>query len=138
MTITRAIIKERRIKLVLYTSPNAVLSARAVRNMEQILADYDEAAVAFEVCDISRDPAAAAREGITFTPALVKRFPGPLAWILGDLDEPSIVRRMLDGAGAPRKTSSADADADADADAETDMPESGEQVAGVFWPLSRI
>jgi DNA-binding NarL/FixJ family response regulator len=71
--------------------------------MEQILADYEESSVAFEVCDISRDAAAAAMDGIMFTPTLVRRFPSPRAWVLGDLDEPSIVRRMLDVAGATRK-----------------------------------
>jgi len=105
MTITQIMSEERRIRLVLYTSPNAVLSARAMRNMAQILADYEETAVGFEVCDISRDPAAAAKDGISFTPTLVRRYPGPRAWVLGDLDEPSAVRRMLDGAGAPRKLS---------------------------------
>jgi hypothetical protein len=95
--------ESRRIELVLYTSPNTILSARAVRNMAHILADYDEGAVVFEVCDIAKFPDLGARDGITFTPTLVRHYPAPRAWIIGDLNEDAVVRRMLEAAGVARR-----------------------------------
>ena len=92
------------IELVLYISPDAMLSSKARRTMESLLAQYDPTHIRFTVCDVSKEPAAAELDHITFTPALVRRFPEPRAWILGDLEDTSEVTRILVAAGV-RKTS---------------------------------
>jgi hypothetical protein len=98
-----AVNQGRRIRLILYTSPNTIHSARALKNMARILADYDEGAIVFDVCDIVKYPDSAARDGIAFTPTLVRHYPAPRAWVIGDLDEGAVVRRMLETAGVARR-----------------------------------
>ena len=63
--------------------------------MRSILADYDTSQVDFRVCDLTEDPAAAARDRIIFTPTLVKRSPAPHVWVLGDLAKPEVVTDLL-------------------------------------------
>jgi len=92
----------RRIELVLYTSPSGFLSAKAVRNMERVLAEYERTWVLFTICDVTRHPRDAEADSITFTPTLLRRYPGPRAWILGDLEDISVVTRMLRAAGIER------------------------------------
>jgi circadian clock protein KaiB len=87
------------IELVLYTSPNTALSGRARRNMERLLHEYEPTQVLFTVCDISKNLEAAAADHIAFTPTLVRHFPEPRAWVLGDLEDPSAVIRMLRACG---------------------------------------
>lgn len=109
--VMRAVNQGRRIRLILYTSPNAIHSARALKNMARILADYDEGAIVFDVCDIAKYPDSAARDGITFTPTLVRHYPAPRAWVIGDLDEGAVVRRMLEAAGVARRGARPEGDA---------------------------
>jgi len=51
--------------------------------------------VKFTVCDLGRDPLAGDADRIAFTPTLVKRFPEPRMWVLGNLREPEILADLL-------------------------------------------
>jgi CheY-like chemotaxis protein len=89
--------------LVLYVSPRSPASARARRRLEEVLTEFDSAAVTFEVCDLFRNVASAEDDRVVFTPTLVKRRPLPRAWILGDLATPDVVRDLLAMYGVPRR-----------------------------------
>lgn len=89
--------------LVLYVSPRSPASARARRRMEEVLTEFDSAAVTFEVCDLFRNVASAEDDRVVFTPTLVKRRPLPRAWILGDLATADVVRDLLAMYGVPRR-----------------------------------
>jgi hypothetical protein len=71
--------------------------------MERLLSEYEPSQVVFTVCDISKDSDAAQKEQITFTPTLVRRSPEPRVWVIGDLEDPSAVIRMLHAAGVRRR-----------------------------------
>jgi hypothetical protein len=47
------------------------------------------------VCDLVRDPFAGEADRIAFTPTLVKRYPEPRMWVLGNLREPEILADLL-------------------------------------------
>jgi hypothetical protein len=51
--------------------------------------------VRYTVCDLVRDPLAGEVDRIAFTPTLVKRYPEPKMWVLGNLREPQIVADVL-------------------------------------------
>ena len=89
--------------LVLYVSPRSPASARARRRMEEVLTEFDTAAVKFEVCDLFKNVASAEEDRVVFTPTLVKRRPLPRAWILGDLAARDVVRDLLAMGGVPRR-----------------------------------
>ncbi|MFN7132822.1 MAG: response regulator [Myxococcales bacterium] len=93
-----------RTELVLYISAASPSSLKALRNMQRLLKDFDGAQVKFEVCDLSRDPhpPMVEEDRVAFTPTLVKRFPGPRTWILGDLDNAQIVSDLLTHSGVER------------------------------------
>jgi CheY-like chemotaxis protein len=84
-----------RIELALYVSRLSPASLRARRNMDALLAGYDPRQVRFEVCDLALKPDEAERDRVIFTPTLVKRRPGPRAWVLGDLSDATVVMDLL-------------------------------------------
>lgn len=94
------------LKLVLYVTSTSASSRRAQRNLERVLAQYDIAAVAVTMIDLSQDADAVDPEDrVAFTPTLVRRSPQPRAWLLGDLRDLSAVRSLLEAAGVARRTS---------------------------------
>ncbi|HEY0135965.1 MAG TPA: response regulator [Nannocystis sp.] len=94
------------LKLVLYVTATSASSRRAQRNLERVLAQYDVAAVAVTMIDLSRDADAVDPEDrVAFTPTLVRRSPEPRAWLLGDLRDLGAVRSLLEDAGVARRTS---------------------------------
>jgi len=89
-----------RIELALYISASSPSSLKALRNVTRLLADHDAAQVRFTTYDLSKEHIAAAQEDrIAFTPTLVKRWPEPKVWILGDLDDIRVVSDLLSHCG---------------------------------------
>ena len=84
-----------RVELVLYVSSASPASIQARRNLERLLQQFDTSQVKFTVCDLVRDPFAGEADRIAFTPTLVKRFPEPRMWVLGNLREPEILADLL-------------------------------------------
>ena len=84
-----------RVELVLYISSSSPASIQARRNLERLLAHFDAGQVKCTVHDLLNEPLAGEEDRIAFTPTLVKRFPEPRVWVLGDLREPSILSDML-------------------------------------------
>jgi CheY-like chemotaxis protein len=83
------------VELVLYVSSGSPASLQAVNNLLKLLEQFDASQVSFSVCDLGRDPLAGASDRIAFTPTLVKRYPEPKMWVLGNLKESEIVADLL-------------------------------------------
>jgi CheY-like chemotaxis protein len=93
-----------KIELVLYVSPSSPASMQAQGNMERVLAGFNPADVAYSVCDLHRNAETADQDRVVFTPTLVKRYPIPRMWIIGDLRDGDIVADLLRASGvSPRK-----------------------------------
>lgn len=88
-----------RVELVLYTSSISPASMQARRNMETLLTSFDTASVKFTICDLSRDPLAGDADRVAFTPTLVRRFPEPKVWVLGNLKDAEVVADLLRASG---------------------------------------
>lgn len=90
-----------RIELILYISSASPSSLRAVRNVQKLLTSYDAAQVQLTIADLSKaeNLVAAGEDRVAFTPTLVRRHPGPRAWILGDLQNVHVLAEMLSHAG---------------------------------------
>jgi DNA-binding NtrC family response regulator len=84
-----------RVELVLYVSPASAASIQARRNLERVLEDFDASQVKISICDLVRDPLGGDEDKVAFTPTLVKRYPEPRMWVLGNLREPEIVADLL-------------------------------------------
>jgi CheY-like chemotaxis protein len=94
----------RRAEFVLYVSAASPASLKALRNMQRLLVEHDASQVRFTVCDLSREASLSADEDrIVFTPTLVKRYPEPKTWVLGDLENLEMVADLLRHAGVDRK-----------------------------------
>jgi CheY-like chemotaxis protein len=92
-----------KVDLALYISASSPSSLKAVRNLKRLLSEYDAGQVRLHVYDLSRTAAATADEDrIAFTPTLVKRWPEPKMWVLGDLDDASVVSDLLAHCGVER------------------------------------
>jgi len=101
---TEGATSEVRIDLALYISPRSPSSLKALRNLKRLLAGYEEGQVRFVVHDLADKPSISAEEDrIAFTPTLVKRWPEPKVWVLGDLDEPEVVKDLLAHCGVDQK-----------------------------------
>lgn len=88
-----------RIELVLYVSSASPHCAQARTNLERLLEQFDSSQVRYKVCDLVRDPFAGEADRIAFTPTLVKRYPEPKMWVLGNLRDPQIVADLLRACG---------------------------------------
>ena len=88
-----------RVEFVLYVSANSTASSEARRNFEQLLERFDGSQVKYSVCDLVRDPLAGDGDRVAFTPTLVKRYPAPRMWLVGNLRESGIVADILRGCG---------------------------------------
>lgn len=84
-----------KVELVLYISSASPTCIQARRNLERLLEKFDRSQVKFTLCDLGRDPLAGAEDRIAFTPTLVKRFPEPRMWVLGNLRESQILADLL-------------------------------------------
>lgn len=88
-----------RLELVLYVSAASPSSMVAQANMERVLAGFTREEVAYSTCDLQINPESAERDRVVFTPTLVKRWPEPRLWIIGDLRDGEIVADLLRSAG---------------------------------------
>ena len=87
--------RRHRVELVLYISSASPASVQACRNLERLLAQFDAGQVKCTVHDLVREPLAGEDDRIAFTPTLVKRFPAPRMWVLGNLREAGMLSDML-------------------------------------------
>jgi two-component system response regulator GlrR len=93
-----------KIELVLYVSPASPASMQAQGNMERVLDGFNRADVVYSVCDLQQNAESADQDRVVFTPTLVKRYPVPRLWIIGDLRDGDIVADLLRTSGvSPQK-----------------------------------
>lgn len=76
-------------------SSSSAASIQARRNLERLLERFDSSQLKFTICDLEKDPHAGDADRIAFTPTLVKRYPEPRMWVLGNLKNPEIVVDLL-------------------------------------------
>jgi CheY-like chemotaxis protein len=91
--------KPQPIELVLYISSTSPASIRARQNLEELLSRFESSRITCTVVDLVTDPMAGDADRISFTPTLVKRSPGPRTWVLGNLQNPSILTDILQASG---------------------------------------
>jgi two-component system response regulator GlrR len=91
------------VDLVLYISSASPASIQARRNLERLLSRFDTSQVRWSVRDLEREPLAGEEDRVAFTPTLVKRFPEPRMWVLGNLRESEILADMLRVCGVESK-----------------------------------
>jgi CheY-like chemotaxis protein len=82
-------------RFVLYISPDSLASGKALRIFQKLLAALPASQVSFETCDVSKEPQRAEADRVVFTPTLVKVFPEPRTWVVGDLSNPGVVGEIL-------------------------------------------
>ncbi|AKI99871.1 response regulator [Archangium gephyra] len=93
-----------RIELVLYTAGRSAASLRALRQMKTLLSGYEAAQVDFKIIDLAEGrPASADEDHILLTPTLVQRSPLPRTWVVGDLEDTTLVADLLDHSGVERR-----------------------------------
>ena len=92
-----------KVELVLYISSASPASIQARRSLEQLLSRFVANQVRWTVRDLGREPLAGEEDRIAFTPTLVKRFPEPRMWVVGNLREPEILADMLRVCGVESK-----------------------------------
>jgi CheY-like chemotaxis protein len=91
-----------RISLTLYVS-DSIPSSRASRNMRALLGDYRSDQIALTTVNVAHHTDHHAEEDrIMVTPTLLKTFPRPRVWIVGDLARRDVVERLLEQAGVER------------------------------------
>jgi circadian clock protein KaiB len=91
------------VDLVLYVSSASPASIQARRNLERLLSRFDPSQVRWTVRDLEQEPLAGEEDRVAFTPTLVKRFPEPRVWVLGNLRESEILADMLRVCGVESK-----------------------------------
>lgn len=84
-----------KIELALYVTLPWPSSLRAQANLSRVLARVPKGDVRLIVCDLAREPERAERDNVLFSPTLVKVWPAPKMWILGDLSESAVVTDLL-------------------------------------------
>ena len=92
-----------RIDLILYTSAVSEKSQRAVRAVQEVLRGYDASQIKFVTCDLAQRPLEGDVHAVVFTPTLVKQGPGPRTSIIGNLENPGVLRDLLDASGVDRR-----------------------------------
>jgi two-component system response regulator GlrR len=72
--------------------------------MKTLLAGYEPSQVDFKVVDLAEGrPASAEEDRILLTPTLVQRSPLPRTWVVGDLEDTTLVSDLLDHSGVQRR-----------------------------------
>jgi CheY-like chemotaxis protein len=84
-----------KIELALYVTLPWPSSLRAQANISRVLAGVRKGEVRLDVCDLAHEPDRAERDNVLFSPTLVKVWPEPKMWILGDLSEPAVLTDLL-------------------------------------------
>jgi CheY-like chemotaxis protein len=92
------------VELVLYYTPPWPSSMKARRNLEKILAGYEEGAVHLTLRDLGEHPDLAEADGVVFSPTLIKKSPGAPVWMLGDISDATAITDLLLASGiTPRR-----------------------------------
>lgn len=86
----------RKYKLKLYVTGQTPNSLRAIKNLEEILADEMKGMYELEVIDVLKNPQLAEQEKILATPTLSRVLPLPIRRIIGDLSQKDKVLLGLD------------------------------------------
>ena len=84
-----------KIELALYVTLPWPSSLRARANLRRVLAGVREGDVLLTTCDLAKEPERAESDNVLFSPTLVKVWPEPKMWILGDLSEPEVLTDLL-------------------------------------------
>ena len=92
-----------KIELILYVSSASPASLQALRNLDRLLTRYDSSQVKVTVHDLGRTPQAGEADHVAFTPTLVKTFPEPRMWVLGNLRDPEVLEELLRVCGVDGK-----------------------------------
>ena len=82
--------------LTLYVNGASTKSIQAIETVRRICDEELGGRVDLEVIDVQREPALVVRDQIIAAPTLVKRLPGPLRRIVGDLSDSDRLRLGLD------------------------------------------
>lgn len=91
--------RQHKVELVLYVSSASPISVQSQLNIEQLLTRFDASQVKFSVCDLEREPLAGDADRIAFTPTLVKKYPEPRMWLVGNLRDSEVLTDLLRVAG---------------------------------------
>ena len=83
-------------KLRLYVAGTNPRSLRAVQNIKRVCERELNGQYQLEVVDIYKEPARAVEDQIVAIPTLIKRAPGAVRRLIGDLSELAAVRRGLE------------------------------------------
>ena len=84
-----------KVELVLYVSSASPSSFKALRNLDRLLSKFERTQVKVTVRDLAREPDAGDDDRIAFTPTLVKRYPEPRMWVIGNLRDPDVLEDLL-------------------------------------------
>lgn len=82
--------------LTLYVNGASPRSLSAVDTIRRLCDEELAGLVDLEIVDIEDRPALVVRDEVVAVPTLIKRMPGPLRRLVGDLSDPDRVRRGLD------------------------------------------
>lgn len=82
--------------LTLYVNGGSTNSIQAIENVRRLCDEELGGHVNLEVIDVQQHPALVVGDGIVAAPTLVKRSPGPLRRIVGDLSDSTRLRLGLD------------------------------------------
>lgn len=91
--------RKHKVELVLYVSSASPISVQTQRTIERLLTRFDASQVRFSVCDLEREPLAGDADRIAFTPTLVKKYPEPKMWLVGNLRNSEVLADLLRVAG---------------------------------------
>jgi CheY-like chemotaxis protein len=92
-----------KIELILYVSSESPASLQALRNLDRALARFDASQVKLTVHDLARTPEAGVADRVAFSPTLVKTFPEPRMWVIGNLRDPEVLEDLLRVCGVDGK-----------------------------------
>jgi circadian clock protein KaiB len=84
-----------KLELALYVTLPWPSSMRAKANLTRVLARVPKGQVRLLECDLARAPERAELDNVLFSPTLVKVWPAPKMWILGDLSEAEVLTDLL-------------------------------------------
>jgi hypothetical protein len=90
------------VEVVLYVNPDSLNSARARRNLDAALQEYDPSSFRLIVRDVSRDLAESESDHVVFTPTLIVRHLDGACTMVGDLGDKATVAAMLSLGGMER------------------------------------
>ena len=82
--------------LTLYVNGASAKSIEAIETVRRVCDEELGGQVDLEIIDVQQQPALVLRDQIVAVPTLIKRLPGPLRRIVGDLSDSALLRLGLD------------------------------------------